>query len=198
MMHGSFPRLDAERFDFPKLCGARFPELVEGADADEGFHLFWKRLNAQEEIGKRRKYRALALAEDGFFGTDGQALYLQDGNTDGGARRGKVEGRSWTPVAGTFTRSDFDLRPSAFFRISTLGLRTFISHHRKRRSRLIHRRRQQWNPEPVAFQNINQRSVKAFAVGENGSHKFGGVVMLEPCGLVGLNAVSRAVSLAKR
>src|SRR5207237_601635 len=73
-----------------------------------------------------------------------------------------------------------------------------IVRHRKRRSWLIHRRRQQRNAQAMAFQDINQWSVKTFAVGEDGSHKFGGVVMLEPRGLISFNAVSRAVSLAKR
>src|ERR1044071_6092759 len=41
-----------ERSIFPILRRARFSKLVESADADEGFHLFRKRLNAQEEIGQ--------------------------------------------------------------------------------------------------------------------------------------------------
>jgi len=89
------------------LRGARFSEIVEGTDADEGFHLFRKRLDTQEEIGKRRKYGALALVEDGFFGTDGQALKLQDGDTDG---RRKAEIR----------RSKSERRPKLEIRSSTL------------------------------------------------------------------------------
>src|SRR6266404_4123955 len=95
MMRGSFATLDTERFEFPKLCGARFPELVEGADADEGFHLFWKRLNTQEEIGKRREYGALALAEDGFFGPDGQALDVEKWDSDVFVSSGNYFRRCW-------------------------------------------------------------------------------------------------------
>src|SRR5438067_2131996 len=49
----------------------------------------------------------------------------------------------------------------------------------------------------MAFQNINQRAVKAFAVSENSRHEFRRVMQLKPGGLVRLNAIGRAVSLAK-
>src|SRR5262245_26609486 len=70
--------------------------------------------------------------------------------------------------------------------------------HRERRTRLVYRRRQQGDAEPVAFQDVYERSIKAFAVGEDGGHEFGWVILLEPGGLVSFNAISRAVSLAKR
>src|SRR6266436_4777294 len=95
MMRGPFSSLDTERFEFPVLRGARFPELVERADADERFHLFGERLNAQEEIGKRRKYGALAFAEYGFFGADGHAFDIEKWNSDVFVSSGKYFCRCW-------------------------------------------------------------------------------------------------------
>ncbi len=68
----------------------------------------------------------------------------------------------------------------------------------KRRPRIIDGRRQQGNPQPVTFQDIDQRTIKAFAVGEHRRHKFSGIMQLEPRGLIGLDAVRRAVRFTER
>ena len=49
----------------------------------------------------------------------------------------------------------------------------------------------------MAFKNINQRIIKPFAIGEDGGHKLGGIIALEPGGLIGFNTVSRAMRFAK-
>ena len=49
----------------------------------------------------------------------------------------------------------------------------------------------------MAFEHIDQRMIKAFAVGEHGGHELGGVMELEPGGLIGLDAVGGAVRFAK-
>ena len=49
----------------------------------------------------------------------------------------------------------------------------------------------------MAFQDVDQRIVEAFAVGEDGSHEFGGIIEFEPGGLVSLDAVGGAMGFAK-
>jgi len=49
----------------------------------------------------------------------------------------------------------------------------------------------------MAFKDIDQRGIKAFAVGQDGGHKFGWVMEFEPGGLIGLDAISGAVGFAK-
>ena len=58
----------AQGLEFPELRGAALAEVVEGADADQRFHLLGERLDAQEEIGQRGEWAAVALAQDGFAG----------------------------------------------------------------------------------------------------------------------------------
>ena len=67
-----------QRLEFPVLRGAALAEVVEGADADQRFHLLGQRLDAQEEIGQRSEWAAGALAQDGFAGAVGEAFDLQD------------------------------------------------------------------------------------------------------------------------
>ena len=49
----------------------------------------------------------------------------------------------------------------------------------------------------MGFEDIDQRIVEAFAIGEDGGHKLGGVIELEPGGLIGFNAVSSAVGFTE-
>src|SRR5690348_13376100 len=49
----------------------------------------------------------------------------------------------------------------------------------------------------MAFENVNQRTIKAFAVGENSGHEFSRVIALEPGGLICFNTISGAMRLAK-
>ena len=64
-------------------AGAALAEVVEGADADQRFHLLIERLDAQEEIGQRSESPAGAFAQDGFLGATGEALDLQERHADG-------------------------------------------------------------------------------------------------------------------
>src|SRR5213075_3179760 len=57
------------------------------------------------------------------------------------------------------------------------------------RSRLVYRRRQQLQPEPMAFEDIDQRMIKPFAVRQYRRHEFGGEIAFEPRGLIRLDAV---------
>ena len=49
----------------------------------------------------------------------------------------------------------------------------------------------------MTFEDVNQRMVKAFAVGQHAGHEFGRVITLEPRRLIRLNAVGGAVRLAE-
>src|SRR5262245_8980395 len=49
----------------------------------------------------------------------------------------------------------------------------------------------------MAFEDINQRMVKAFAVGQHARHEFGGIIALQPRGLIRLHAIRRAVGFAE-
>src|SRR3989442_15368031 len=50
----------------------------------------------------------------------------------------------------------------------------------------------------MAFEDIDQRMIKAFAVRQHRCHELGGKVTLEPRGLIRLDAVSGAVRFAER
>src|SRR6266498_3374187 len=65
------------------------------------------------------------------------------------------------------------------------------------RSGLIDRRRQQFQTEPMAFEDINQGMVEALAVRQHRGHELGREIALEPGGLVRLDSVGRAVRLAE-
>ena len=67
----------------PVLDRARFAEFVECAGADESFHFLVERMNAEEKVMERRKGSAGAFVEDAFFGAQGEALEVEEGNTDG-------------------------------------------------------------------------------------------------------------------
>src|SRR6266568_2202500 len=62
---------------------------------------------------------------------------------------------------------------------------------------LIDGRGQKRDTQAMAFKNVDERIVKAFAVGEDGGHEFGRIIQLEPGGLIGLDAISSAVRFAK-
>ena len=49
----------------------------------------------------------------------------------------------------------------------------------------------------MAFEDIDQRMIKAFAVGEHARHEFGGIISLQPGGLIRLDAISSAVRFAE-
>ncbi len=51
--------------------------------------------------------------------------------------------------------------------------------------------------EAMALEDVDEGSVKAFAIGEDGGHEFGGVVAFEPGGFVGFHAVGGAVGFAE-
>src|ERR1700722_4216027 len=67
----------------------------------------------------------------------------------------------------------------------------------KGRSWLVDGRRQEFQTETMTFQDIDQRMIKAFAVGQNSRHEFGGVMEFQPRGLIRLDTISGAVCLAK-
>src|SRR6266550_8895270 len=50
----------------------------------------------------------------------------------------------------------------------------------------------------MAFEDIDQRMIKAFAVRQHRGHELGWKITLEPRGLIRLDAVSGAVRFAKR
>jgi len=60
--------------------------------------------------------------------------------------------------------------------------------HSKARPRVIDAGGLKWNPQTVAFEDVNQRPVETFAVGQHTRHKLRRVVVLQPCGLYGLHA----------
>ena len=49
----------------------------------------------------------------------------------------------------------------------------------------------------MTFEDIDERIIKAFAVCEDSCHEFDRIITFEPGGLVGFNAVSSAMGLAK-
>ena len=49
----------------------------------------------------------------------------------------------------------------------------------------------------MTFEDINEWRIKTFAIGKDGGHEFGGIMELQPGRLIGLDAVSGAVGLAK-
>src|SRR5579859_3491993 len=50
----------------------------------------------------------------------------------------------------------------------------------------------------MAFQDVNKGAIKTFAVREDSGHELSRIMQFQPCGLVSFNAISGAVSLAKR
>src|SRR5205085_12400628 len=62
---------------------------------------------------------------------------------------------------------------------------------------LFRSRRRQRDSEPMALQNVNERMVKTFAVREHRRHELGGIITLEPSGLIRLDSVGRAVRTAE-
>ncbi len=66
----------------PILSRSVLAEGVESADADEGFHFFGERLDAEEEIGERSKGAASAFAEDGVGGAASEAFKLEERDAD--------------------------------------------------------------------------------------------------------------------
>jgi hypothetical protein len=65
------------------------------------------------------------------------------------------------------------------------------------RSRFVDPGPPERDAQAMAFEDINERVIKAFAVGEHGGHEFSGIITLDPGGLIGLDAISRAVRFAK-
>jgi hypothetical protein len=49
----------------------------------------------------------------------------------------------------------------------------------------------------MAFENVDKRLVEALALSQNTAHELGGIITLKPCGLIGFDAIRRAVSFAK-
>src|SRR5581483_7132722 len=138
----------------PVLSGAALAEAVECADADERFHFFSQRLDPQAKIGQRRKWTARAFAHNRVFSTVGEAFDQQDWNTDS------------API------------PHSAFRTPHLA------NDRKLRAGVVDGGRQEPDVQAMAFEDVDQRTIKAFAVGKNGRHEFSGVMQFEPAGLI--------------
>jgi hypothetical protein len=65
------------------------------------------------------------------------------------------------------------------------------------RPRFIHVWREQFKAEAMAFEDIDEGIIKAFAIGKHGGHEIGRVVMLEERCLIRLHAVSGGMRPAK-
>ena len=66
------------------------------------------------------------------------------------------------------------------------------------RSRFIHRRRQQLQPEPVTFEHIDEWMIETLAVRQHAGHELGGMVSLEPGRLIRFNGVGGGMCLVER